>query len=240
MVREVDPKLKALFDQMPGAWGCKDEKSVFMYANDEYGKIVGLKHHYEVIGRTDFDMPCETVNCAHLFQMQDKEVVLTSQRMRILDIHPFAGHEWRAYIFTKAPLIDENNKVVGTIFHGVNITNTSMIELGSILSKISDNKSKIELLGQSSYLLGNNLNKLRLSDRQAEILFYILRGKTIKQIALLLNISPRTTEDYLEQLKNKFNVMNKYELIDKTIGLGYLNLIPERLFNKQLSIALKE
>ncbi len=225
---------------MSGVWGCKDENSVFMYANEEYGKIIGLKHHYEVIGRTDFDMPCETVNCAHLFQLQDKEVILTSKKMRILDIHPFAGHEWRAYIFTKVPLIDETNKVIGTIFHGADITSSNIIELGCILSKISDNKSGDESLGQSSYLLGKNLDKLKLSDRQTEILFYLLRGKTVKKIALLLNISPRTTEDYLEQLKNKFNAINKHELIDKAINLGYLNLIPERLFNKQLSIILKE
>ncbi len=29
----LDPRTKAIFDQMPGCWGCKDKDSVFMYAN---------------------------------------------------------------------------------------------------------------------------------------------------------------------------------------------------------------
>lgn len=240
MNSEVDPKLKALFDQMPGAWGCKDENSVFMYANEEYGKIIGLGHHNDAIGLTDFDMPCDTINCAHLFREQDKQVIFSAQRMRILDIHPFAGHQWRAYIFTKTPLVDKTNNITGTIFHGVNITNSTMVELGSVLARISEHGNQNELLGQNSYMLGNKFDNIKLSDRQSEVLFYLLRGKTIKQIAILLNLSSRTTEDYLEQLKNKFNVSNRYELIDTAISLGYLNIIPERLFNKQLSLILSE
>ncbi len=40
---QIDPKLQSLFDQMPGCWGCKDKNSVFMYANKEYAKIIGVK-----------------------------------------------------------------------------------------------------------------------------------------------------------------------------------------------------
>lgn len=67
----LDPRLKQIFDQMPGAWGCKDENSVFLYANSEYGRIIGLPHHEDVIGRTDFDMPCDTTNLAGTFQEQE-------------------------------------------------------------------------------------------------------------------------------------------------------------------------
>jgi DNA-binding NarL/FixJ family response regulator len=238
--RVVDSKLKMLFDQMPGAWGCKDENSVFMYANDEYCQAIGLKHKEEAIGLTDFDMPCETVNCAHLFRQQDEAVIRTAQKMRILDIHPFSGYEWRAYIFTKTPLRDGNQEVIGTIFHGADITNSSSIELGSLLSQISVEGVKNDLLGQNSYMLGTKFRNLKLSDRQSEVLFYLLRGKTVKKIAYLLRISPRTVDEYLEQLKHKFNAQNRHELIDKTMSLGYLNIIPERLFNQQLSIALRD
>lgn len=238
--RSVDPKLRMLFDQMPGAWGCKDENSVFMYANSEYGRIIGLKHHEEAVGLTDFDMPCETVNCAHLFKQQDSKVIQTAQKMRILDVHPFSGYEWKAYIFTKTPLLDENKKIIGTIFHGADITNSTSIELGSLLSRMSIEGVKNDLLGQNSYMLGSKFESLKLSDRQSEVLFFLLRGKTVKKIAVLLGISPRTVDEYLEQLKHKFSAQSRYELIDKTINLGYLNIIPERLFKRQLSIALKD
>lgn len=138
-VVQIDPKLQSLFDQMPGCWGCKDKDSVFMYANKEYAKIIGVKEsrHLDIIGRTDFDMPCDTVNCAELFKKQDKTVIITEKRMRILDIHPFSGKEWKAYIFTKTPLYDNHKNITGTIFHGTDITNSSILELGSFLSKMT-------------------------------------------------------------------------------------------------------
>jgi DNA-binding CsgD family transcriptional regulator len=89
-------------------------------------------------------------------------------------------------------------------------------------------------------MLSTKFSGLQLTDRQSEVLFYLLRGKTVKQIALLLKISPRTVDEHLEQLRYKFNASNKNELIDKAISAGFLNTIPERLFRTQLSIELKD
>jgi DNA-binding CsgD family transcriptional regulator len=238
----VDPKLKALFDQMPGCWGCKDNNSVFLYANKQYSEIIGIgeKHHVSIIGRTDFDMPCDTVNCAELFRKQDKTVMLSEKRMRILDIHPFAGKEWRAYVFTKTPLYNDLRNVVGTIFHGIDITNTSMLEIGSLLSRMTEDVHNDLLGSQNSYLISHHFNAIKLTDREAECLFYLLRGKTAKQIARYLGISHRTIEEYFEKLRIKFDASNKYELIDKAIQVGFLNTIPESLFKTQLSVTLRD
>ncbi|MGD9153421.1 MAG: helix-turn-helix transcriptional regulator [Gammaproteobacteria bacterium] len=239
MVAKVDVKHKEIFDQMPGCWGCKDKDSVFMYANEEYGRIIGVKHHLDCIGRTDFDMPCATVECAPLFREQDKSVILTEKKLRILDIHPFADNKWKAYVFTKTPLYT-NEEIAGTIFHGVDITSVATIEIGALLGKISINDKKSSLIGQSSYIIDNNRGTINLSTRESEIIFFTVRGKTAKEIAKILNISYRTVEDYLYKLKLKFNVKNKAALIDSAIGYGYLNYIPTSLFNKQLSLILKE
>jgi DNA-binding CsgD family transcriptional regulator len=239
----IDPSLKMLFDQMPGCWGCKDENSIFMYANKEYSKIIGLKeNNLEVIGRTDFDMPCSTVSCAELFRKQDKEVIVTQKRMRVLDIHPFDGGEWKAYVFTKTPLYDHSNngKIIGTIFHGADITNTSMMELGSFLSKMREDITHEFLGAQSSYLLGSEFCKIKLTVREAESLFFTLRGKTAKQIARYLGISYRTVEEHINNIKTKFNAQNRYDLIDKAIQAGFLNTIPESIFCTQLSAALND
>jgi len=239
---KIDTTLKSLFDQMPGCWGCKDRDSRFLYANKEYGEIIGFgeNRHLEVIGRTDFDMPCETTNCAELFRKQDKTVIITEQPMRILDIHPFAGKEWKAYIFTKTPLYDNKKQVIGTIFQGTNVTNSSVLEIGSLLSKMTTEIQNDLLCNQSSFILGNKFHEIKLSERESECLFFILRGKTVKQIAKYLGISFRTVEEYLINLKIKFAARNKYELIDKAIQIGFLNTIPESLFHTQLSVILKD
>lgn len=235
----LDPKIKYLFDQMPGAWGCKDKESTFIYANEEYGKIIGVRNHEDITGMTDYDMPCDTVKCAGMFREQDKTVISTGKRMRILDIHPFSGQVWKAYIFTKTPLLNEEKRIVGTVFHGMDITDASMLEMGTVLTRLAVESVPNDLLGgQTSYLIGNNFKNIKLTERQSECLFYLLRGKTAKQMAKILNISHRTIEEYLEQLKCKFNVVTKYDLINKAIECGYLNVIPETLFNRQLSLKL--
>jgi DNA-binding CsgD family transcriptional regulator len=84
------------------------------------------------------------------------------------------------------------------------------------------------------------MTKIKLSGREAECLFFTLRGKTVKQIAKYIGISHRTVEEHLTNLKIKFNAQNKYDFIDKAIQTGFLNTIPETLFHTQLSVALKE
>lgn len=77
----------------------------------------------------------------------------------------------------------------------------------------------------SDHTLGN-LNKLpntaadilaaaniHLTTRELEILKLVIFGHGAKKIGLLLKISNRTVEKYIENLKNKFNCRKKTELI---------------------------
>lgn len=58
-------------------------------------------------------------------------------------------------------------------------------------------------------------NQYLLSKRESECLHHLMKGKTAKQIAEKLSLSSRTIEHYLDNLKIKFNVLSKYELIMK-------------------------
>lgn len=168
-------------------------------------------------------------------------VIQTLSKMRILDIHPFAGGQWKAYIFTKTPLFDEeSNCCIGTIFHGTDVTNVTTLEIGSFLSRMSTEVASNALLGQNSHMLNTTFHDIKLTDRQSEVLFYIIRGKTVKQTARYLNLSPRTIEQHLVQLKYKFNASNKHEVIDKAISAGFLNTIPESVFKTQLSMVMED
>ena len=60
-----------------------------------------------------------------------------------------------------------------------------------------------------------------LAPREVECIIYILRGKTSKQIARLLELSHRTVEFYVGRLKSKLYCHTKSELIEKVL-LGRL------------------
>lgn len=71
-----------------------------------------------------------------------------------------------------------------------------------------------------------------LSRRQAQCLYYLLRGKSAAAIAGILGLSPRTVEYYIAEIKNKMACKNKSEVIEKSIERGYINIIPPGVISK--------
>jgi len=70
----------------------------------------------------------------------------------------------------------------------------------------------------------------RLTQRQGDCLFYLLQGKSLKEVAYFLNISIRTVEEHVAKLKVIFNCYSKSQLIDQAFALGFAHVIPRTLF----------
>ena len=51
-----------------------------------------------------------------------------------------------------------------------------------------------------------------LTKRETECLYYLTKGETIKEIAIHLHLSPRTVEDYLNNIKSKTGCSRRSEL----------------------------
>jgi DNA-binding NarL/FixJ family response regulator len=52
-------------------------------------------------------------------------------------------------------------------------------------------------------------NKLKLTQREAEVLLWVARGKSNRDIAEILTLSPRTVNKHLEQIFTKLGVENR-------------------------------
>ncbi len=61
--------------------------------------------------------------------------------------------------------------------------------------------------------LSNFHTRIKLTNRQKEIIFMTIDGKTSKEIAEILNISKRTVEHHFESLIKRFRCNNKYHVI---------------------------
>lgn len=218
------------FGNQPDPWGIKDTKSVFIYANQPFRELVGMKNR-NVEGLTDADMDCETAAFADSFQAQDRLVEQGREKKIVLDVHPYANG-WRVFTFTKTPLIMPSGRVAGTIFHGQDLTDTA----GRIECAV------VDLLLPSSGQAGSfetNVVGLNLTEREELVLFFLLRGRTAKDIAGMLGRSPRTIEHAIECIRNKFGAGNKRELIDMSMSKGYYTMVPKVLFHTQVSMLLK-
>lgn len=86
----------------------------------------------------------------------------------------------------------------------------------TIKTPLFKNNSNIEatisrVLNIKKYCLDD---KIYITDRQLQILQYLSAGKTIKEIAWILEISPRTIETHLEIIKQRTNFSLKSDLIE--------------------------
>lgn len=54
-----------------------------------------------------------------------------------------------------------------------------------------------------------------LAKREKECLYYLTKGKSAKQTAAILSLSPRTIETYLDNIRRKTNSVNKLDLLSK-------------------------
>lgn len=87
------------------------------------------------------------------------------------------------------------------------------IDIASIKSERFHHSNIIEL-SSPTLSLDEKISDLNISARESDCLKLVLAGKTIKETAKMLTISPRTVEDYLNRLKKKLGLKYKRELFD--------------------------
>ncbi|ENO8414837.1 helix-turn-helix transcriptional regulator [Vibrio mimicus] len=224
----------SLFKQLPGYWGCKDLNSVFVYANQAYGQLIGVASEEDCIGRTDFEMPSPTAACAADFQQQDRYVIETGQSLKVLDIHPYPDGHWHAHIFTKTPWRDTHGNIQGTIFFGQDLTDTAILEVGHWVCRATG------LSTSTTFKTITDGADLKLTARESEVLFLLLYGKKPQHIARVMGISIKTVEGYEAKLRSKFGALSKDQLIDLALDRGFGSVIPKTLLKKQLSVVLSD
>jgi len=227
--------LRDCIDTLPGPAVYKDKDGVYQYLNMACGNLIGLQRHLDFIGGTDFDLPCGAAACASTFQEQDRQVMETGKEYKILDIHPFAEGETHVLLNSKKPWFDEDKKIIGTLFQSTDITSAYTMAISAQLAKYTGNMQNSFTMTTPDSLCNRDIS---LTQRESEVLFLALRGKTSKLIAVALGLSFRTVESYLEKIKLKFGAQSKVELFDMAIARGYMSQIPLSVFSKQLSIVL--
>lgn len=89
----------------------------------------------------------------------------------------------------------------------INETNTENIDISSKIPLV-----KFRLTGKYQHVI--------FSKRQTDCLKHLIFGCSSKEIAAVLNLSPRTVEFYLENIKTKLNCNRKSEIISILLKYG--------------------
>lgn len=122
------------------------------------------------------------------------------------------------FLNIKFPWYNQQNKLIGVFGIAFSLDSNS---IGNLLISLLNTG----LLGSSptienfttNLLPGTQIGSVYLSKRASEILQLLIQGKTAKEIAIILNLSYRTIEYYIANLKRKLGVNTKSQLIEKVL-----------------------
>lgn len=172
----------------------KDLNSRFLGCNQKFLASTGRNTQQNFVESSDYDMPWAQ-KYADIYIKDDQNVMETGiPRINYKELHQQLDGTIKTVLVSKIPLYDEYKQVKGLLGFYIDI---SIQEI---------------------------FTTIRLSKRQMECLFYLVRGMSAKQIARKLNLSNRTVEDYLENLKLKFDCTHRSDLVIKAIEMGFGNV----------------
>jgi DNA-binding CsgD family transcriptional regulator len=217
-------KMTEFIQNAPGLWIAKDKNSIYYGVSSEFAPMLGLRDIDQVVSKTDYDIPCKSSEFANVFIKQDKQVIDSGKKLLTLEILPLMCG-WKVMLVERSILTDSENNENGVLTHVMDVSNSSMFKkciLNHSDQKIVDTTNKI-----ASYILSAEHSPLPLTKQQECCMFLLIRGKSIKIIASILNISVRTVESHVEAMRYKLGCFSKSELIEKAIDSGYFYYIPK-------------
>jgi len=183
---------------------------------------MGYSSIKDFLGTTAFDWRCDAVEFADQIVKQNQSVLETHRPWQSINLLRFSSGKFTYYLSNKTLLKNLNGDILGTIFVGSILDNDSLHKLYNynLRSYYGSDKGAIFPLFHAEN------NDASLTSREHECLFYYLRGKPSKVIAQFLNISPRTVETYIDNIKIKYNCISRSQLIEKCVNSGLIYSIP--------------
>lgn len=229
-----------MLNQLPGLVCCLDNENRLIFCSDYTAKIFGYKQANQSLGVALKNLPCKVAEYSEVFAGQNR-IVKSGVSLKLLDIHPFVNDEIIAFLTTKS-LFKYGDDQNGVLCVGTQVSRSLLLKINSAIIQ-PDKKFRTGASSQRSYKYDQYFDGIKLSTRELECLFYLVRGKTVSDISNLLLLSKRTIESYIDNIKYKTGCQTKADLIEKAIDSHFVDFIPESILHKkhtQLSIIISE
>lgn len=120
----------------------------------------------------------------------------------------------------------ENTQIINFYLNNINYLQSfcdSFKDNGRLLLSQAENNTLLHSYHDSAMISPLKINQLskinvqKLTKRESEVASLLITGATAKEIALKLNLSSRTIEDYILSIRNKYQSRNTRELLIKLI-----------------------
>jgi DNA-binding CsgD family transcriptional regulator len=167
---------------------------------------------------------------ADRFIAQDQKVLSRQSKTKLLTwMQGGKVNDWYMVLGEKKPIYNVNGNIIGISAYFTDVTDLLLKPFNRFLTTYELDKYHV-LKNQFETEISALYDDLSLTSKESEVFFFLLRGKTSKEIAELLNLSFRTVESYTEKIKYRLGCSTKSQLIERGIAAGYLGVLPETLF----------
>lgn len=227
---DVSCFIQQIIDGMPGRAHFKRAETLrYQYANFETLKLLGMATLSELIDLNDYDVAKHMKwrwpgSVAENIQALDKQVIDSQKPIIAFEQAPYfdANNNLVSHVLTKMPIYSADQMPLGIVTFAIDAIQNKDINWlrNTYVQMYPDRKLGFQLflenIGISALLKERNPHhtstNLVLSERQFDTLVLIAHSKTVKECAKILGISNRTVEQYVEQLREKFNCNAKSDL----------------------------
>ncbi|MCW7760329.1 helix-turn-helix transcriptional regulator [Photorhabdus luminescens] len=194
----ISPQVINTMEQSNEPWGIKDKNSCFIYANQACNRVQNISRSFNYEGLYDHDLPWDGAEFAEAYIANDKIVMEKEERTCSLITHVYGKEQTlSSYFFAKYPLYHKDGNCIGIIYHGWQAQDFSF-------TRLFHGKLPASIIFQPPTDL--------FTQREWDVIFFMLQKYTSKQTGRMLNISHRTVETHISRIYERIGVHSSYQL----------------------------
>lgn len=234
--------LENIIAHMPGHVYWKDNNGVYQGCNNRQAQSAGLQFGYEVIGKTDFDLPWGKEQ-AKLIRKNDRQIMETGETEVIEEIIKVKDKD-AIFLSHKSPIRNKNGEIIGVLGMSVDITERKKIEAELNIAKEkaeTANRAKTEFLENMRHDIRTPLTGIV---GFSNIIKEEAQNPRLKEYADNLVASSHALLDFMDEVLEAIHVSSgeiprvkkKFEL--KNILHHVIDLNKAKAFSKHLNLSL--
>lgn len=226
-----DTTLVDLFTSQEQPAVLKNQDLDFITVTAEYAYLFGFESIDHACGKSDYDIPCDAQEQASRFRELDQICININAPVTSIEVTEYSDG-FQAYLTHRSILRNDQDKFVGVACYGVNLQDEDIALRKKTIFDFAK-KHFLEPNIAGSFIIGdhnyNPIKDLQLETVETEILYFLVRGNTLKGISLILGLPNISLECAIASLIKKFNCDNQQQLIEKATTTSLLNYIPASL-----------
>lgn len=197
-----------IIDMLPGYIFWQDRNGVYLGANDQEAKLAGLISKYDMIGKTNFDMPWK--DRADDLHKINADVMSTGKEHVVEEVGTLVGGKEAVFLSRKAPLRSKKGETTGIIGISFDITNQKEAER----LKLENEAHKIQLEEQDKF---TKITEQVAHDIRSPVASLLMLVKSCPDIPEIERIALREAAGTISDIAN--NLLSKYKNKDSDFGI---------------------